>query len=177
MPVDTNTFVINDIKGQTEYPLTMAELAPWIAGLALLSAALVLGTLLIISLSRRRKEKESGYVEPDYIIALRALDRYRSDKYWAPDTLRAYMDSRFGVDAPEMTTAEIFDALKNDPDLTPELYTEAKELFELADFVKFAKHTASDEDNAKALPAAVRFVTGTYRIDTVEESGEEAAEK
>ena len=33
------------------------------------------------------------------------------------------------------------------------------------DFVKFAKFTASDEDNAKALPVAVRFVTSTYQSD------------
>ena len=29
--------------------------------------------------------------------------------------------------------------------------------------MKFAKFTASDEDNAKVLPGAVRFVTTTYQ--------------
>jgi len=189
MPVDTNTFVINDIKGQTEYPVTFSELAPWLAGITLLAAIIVLGTLLVMRLVKRRKGEAEKAKEPDYIIALRELDKYRSDKYWAPekqkqyysgitDTLRVYMDSRFGVDAPEMTTAEIFDALKGDPELTPELWSEAKELFELADFVKFAKHVASDEDNAKALPSAVRFVTSTYKVEVEhEEGGEEAAAK
>jgi len=189
MPVDTNTFVINDIKGQTEYPVTFAELAPWLLGITVLATLLVLGILLIVRIRERKKKEEDKLKEPDYIIALRELDKYRSDKFWAPekqkqyysgitDTLRVYMDSRFGVDAPEMTTAEIFDALKDDPDLTPELYSEAKELFELADFVKFAKHVASDEDNAKALPSAVRFVTSTYKVEVEhEEGGEEAAKE
>ena len=34
--------------------------------------------------------------------------------------------------------------------------------------MKFAKFTASDEDNAKALPVAVRFVTSTYQSDLEE---------
>ena len=71
-----------------------------------------------------------------------------------------------------MTTAEIFAALKGNPELTPELYGNAKELFETADFVKFAKHVASDEDNRKAIPEAVGFVMGTYK--EVPEEGQEA---
>ena len=69
-----------------------------------------------------------------------------------------------------MTTAELFDALKDSRDLSPDLYSELKELFERADFVKFAKYTAPDEDNAKALPLAVRFVTSTYQSEIEEEN-------
>ena len=184
MPVDTATFVIHDIKGQIRYPLTLQEVLPWILGFDLL-AILVIGAVCLV-LSRKRKEEASRYQEPAYIVALRGLDKYRGDKYWAPekqktmysgitDTLRTYIESRFGVNAEEMTTAEIFDALKDDRDLTPELYAEVKELFELSDFVKFAKHTASDEDNAHAIPTAVRFVTSTYQSQLDREAGEEAA--
>ena len=74
----------------------------------------------------------------------------------------------------EMTTAEIFADMK-ETDVPAELLQEMKELFELADFVKFAKFVASDEDNAKALPAAVRFVTQTYQAD-VENIKEETSD-
>ena len=67
----------------------------------------------------------------------------------------------------EMTTAEIFKDMKG-TDAPADLLEELKELFERADFVKFAKFTASDEDNAKALPVAVRFVTSTYQSDLEE---------
>jgi hypothetical protein len=40
-----------------------------------------------------------------------------------------------------------------------------RELFERADFVKFAKFIATDEENASALPVAVRFVTETYQAE------------
>jgi len=73
------------------------------------------------------------------------------------------------VDAPEMTTAELFDALRAEKDLPEELRQELQDVFECADFVKFAKHTASDEENARALPTAVRFVTSTYQTVLEEE--------
>ena len=142
---------------------------------------------LIVRASRRKAEALKPK-DPAYIVALRELDKYRSDKYWAPDkqkafysgitdALKFYMDERFGVDAPEMTTAELFDALKSDKDITPGMYSDLKELFERADFVKFAKHIASDEENAKALPLAVSFVTTTYQTDIEkEENGQEAGD-
>ena len=53
----------------------------------------------------------------------------------------------------------------------------AKELFERADFVKFAKFTATKEENASVLPQAVRFVTSTYQAEVEEEAenGEQEA--
>ncbi|MBQ3722106.1 MAG: hypothetical protein II851_00165 [Bacteroidales bacterium] len=186
MPIDTATFQIHDIKGQIRYPLTLSEILPWIMGFDLL-AVLVIGLVCLI-LSRRRKNEASHYKEPAYIVALRGLDRYRGDKYWAPekqktmysgitDTLRTYIESRFDVNAEEMTTAEIFDSLKSEEDLTPELYAEVKELFELSDFVKFAKHTASDEENARAIPTAVRFVTSTYQTQLDAEAAQTEKEE
>jgi hypothetical protein len=178
IPIDTSTFVLHDIKGQIRYPLTFREILPWAGGLILL-AAVIAG--LVWWIRTRRRENEAEKVkEPAHITALRNLDKYRSDKYWAPekqktfysgvtDTLKTYMEARFGVDAPEMTTAEVFDALKNEKDITPELFGETKELFETADFVKFAKHTAPDDYNARVLPVAVRFVTETYRTELEEE--------
>ena len=54
---------------------------------------------------------------------------------------------------------------------------ETKELFERADFVKFAKYVASDDDNAAALPVAVRFVTETYQAEIETESDKEEGGK
>ncbi|MBQ1635000.1 MAG: hypothetical protein II102_00170 [Bacteroidales bacterium] len=187
MPVDTATFEIHDIKGQILYPVTFKELLPWIGGGLLAAALIALAVWLIVRASKRKAEALKPK-DPAYIVALRELDKYRSDKYWAPDkqkafysgitdALKFYMDERFGVDAPEMTTAELFDALKSDKDITPEMYSSLKELFERADFVKFAKHIASEQENAAALPLAVRFVTTTYQTDLEKENGgQEAAD-
>ncbi|MBO7547835.1 MAG: hypothetical protein J6Y27_03235 [Bacteroidales bacterium] len=178
MPVDTTTFVPHDIKGQIRYPLTFRELVPWILG-GLLLAALAAGAVRLVR-RRRNAAAEAESKDPAYIVALRRLEHWRDEKYWAPerqkqfysgitDTLRAYIADRFAIDAQEMTTAEIFDALKGNPELTPELYGNAKELFETADFVKFAKHVAPEEYNRKAIPEAVGFVMGTYKEEPQEE--------
>lgn len=170
--VDTTTYKIHDIKGQIKYPVTFAEVLPYLLGFWGISLLAILIWALLAS--RRRIEAEGPtHNDPPYLVALRRLDRFRGDKYWAPekqktfysgitDTLREYIDARYGIDAPEMTTAEIFDGLKHS-DIPADIYEEVKSLFETADLVKFAKAFASDEENAAALPAAVRFVTATYQ--------------
>ena len=42
-------------------------------------------------------------------------------------------------------------------------------MFELADFVKFAKHTATRDENLASLSTAVNFVTSTYQTELEEE--------
>jgi len=182
IPVDTATYQIHDIKGQIRYPLTFREILPYL--LAFWGAA-VLGILVWALLASRRKKEsaETGRKDPPYVVALRKLEGYRGSKYWAPekqkvfysgitDTLREYIDARFGIDAPEMTTAEIFSELKDKKDIPADLYSATKELFETADLVKFAKAFATDEENAAALPAAVRFVTATYQSQLAQEQSE-----
>ena len=174
MPVDTATFEVHDIKGQIRYPVTFKELAPWIeAGLA--RAGLIWLAVWLIIRYRRNHNPEFMHKDPAHIVALRKLDKYRGSAMWVPekqkafysgvtDALREYISERYGVGAMEMTTAELFKDLK-ETDVPKELAAELKELFERADFVKFAKFTASDEDNASVLPIAVKFVTSTYQTD------------
>ena len=179
MPVDTATFKPHDIKEPIRYPVTFAEVAPWVAGGLVLAGLIALIVWLII---RYRRKHNPEYIkkDPAHIIALRKLDKYRGNALWAPekqktfysgitDTLREYIADRYGIGAMEMTTAEIFNDMKN-TDAPADLLEELKELFERADFVKFAKFTASDEDNAKALPSAVRFVTSTYQTELEDEN-------
>ena len=187
MPVDTATFKPHDIKGQMTYPVTFKEVAPWVAGGLVLAGLITLVIWLIVKYSRRNNP-EYIHKDPPHIVALRKLDKYRGNAMWAPekqkgfysgvtDALREYIFERYGVCAMEMTTAEIFEDMKS-TDAPKELLRELKVLFERADFVKFAKFVASDEDNASTLPLAVRFVTATYQNEiTNEEKVPEASSK
>lgn len=188
IPIDTATFKPYDIKGQIRYPLTFGEVAPWVVG-ALLLAALII--LLVRWLNYRyrnrglfgRKREE----EPPHIAALRSLDRIRGKKLCqggkqkqfyseVTETLRQYMVDFYEVPALEQTTTEIFDSLRGKK-IEPRLLTEVKELFELADFVKFAKHTATDDENDAAIPTAVKFVNTTYQQRLEEEQARAQAEQ
>lgn len=181
--IDLENFQPNDIKPQVKFPVTFAEAAPWVLiGLFVLAIFIIIAAIYS-TLERKQKEKEA---EPAHITALRKLDRYRGEKYWKPehqkafysgvtDALREYMAARFGVGAMEMTTAEIFQALKGNQDIPEDLYAEMKDLFERADFVKFAKYTAPDEDNKRVLPEAVRFVSTTYQAEIAQQAGNDGS--
>lgn len=185
MPVDTASFVPHDIKGQIRYPVTVREVMPWVIG-GQWAVILVILAICLYLIFRRKDEAVSRPKEPAHIVALRELDRYRGKAMWVPekqkafysgitDALREYISRRYEVGAMEMTTSEIFEQMKK-TDAPEELLREMRELFERADFVKFAKYIASDDDNASALPVAVRFVTSTYQAD-VENAQDEQNKK
>ena len=173
IPIDTATFQPYDIKGQIRYPLTFREVLPWI-GLALLVAALV---WLLVRWIRMRRENRDFFgkpvvQDPPHIVALRSLEKTRSQKLWqagkqkqfytqVTDALRQYIAQRYEIPALEETSAEMFRDLAGKA-VDPALVEPLKELFGTADFVKFAKHTASDAENESAIPTAIRFVNETY---------------
>ena len=186
MPVDTATFEPHPMKDQIRYPVTVQEVAPWILAVQLLASLIILAVCLYM-IYRRKDELPFVRKEPAHIVALRKLDGLRGKNMWAPekqkafysgvtDALREYIADRYGVSAMEMTTAELFRDMKN-TDAPEELLKEMKVLFETADFVKFAKYVASDEDNASALPLAVRFVTETYQAQIVSDDMEVEEQK
>lgn len=180
IPVDTASFEVHDIKGQVRYPVTFAEVLPYILGVIAFAGLAALVTWLVIRWRRRRAGAVDARREPAHIVALRKLDRWRGEKHWEPaqqkafysgvtDVLREYINGRYGVSAMEMTTQELFDGLK-DVELPDDLRAELRELFDRADFVKFAKHAAEREENASVVPFAVRFVTSTYQADLEDEA-------
>ena len=179
LPVDMESFQAHDIKDQVKFPYTLKELFPWIYGISM--GLMALAALILWLTGRSRKKEEARFAEPAHIRALRKLDKYRGDKFWKPeqqktfysgvtDALREYIVARYGVGAMEMTTAEIFSDLRGS-DIPADLYEEMKKLFETADFVKFAKFTATDEENAKVLPQAIHFVTATYEQEIAGQAG------
>lgn len=182
IPIDTATFQPYDIKGQIRYPLTFKELLPWI-GLALLLAAAIWALVRWIRLRRQDRDFFGKPVvkDPPHIVALRSLEKTRSQKLWqngkqkqfytqVTDALRQYIAGRYDIPAMEQTTAEMFDDLK-DKDVDAALTGQLQELFTTADYVKFAKHTATDEENENAIPTAIRFVNETY-MQQIEEEDE-----
>ena len=182
MPVDTATFQPHDIKAQIRYPVTVQEVIPWI-GLFWLVAVIVILTVCLLMMHRRKNDPEYVKKDPAHIIALRELDKFRGSQMWAPekqkafysgvtDALREYISGRYGIGAMEMTTAEIFGRMK-ETDVPEPLQKDVRELFERADFVKFAKYVASEDENSATLPLAVRFVTETYQAEIVAEEEKE----
>ena len=189
IPVDTATFKPYPIANPLAYP-KLPKPFPWGIFIIVVSSLLVLalvGLLIWYFLRKKAAKNQQKIKDPAYIVALRGLEAFKGaslvdhDKQKAfysgiTDVLRVYIDETYDVSAPEMTTAEIFRALRN-KDIPSEMQNRLKELFEMADFVKFAKHMASDMENAGVLPLAVQFVTESYQRELLKEEKQEKEEE
>ncbi|MDT3386421.1 MAG: hypothetical protein LIR46_01435, partial [Bacteroidota bacterium] len=75
------------------------------------------------------------------------------------DTLRKYIQERFGFNAMEMTSSQIIDNLQQTGDR--KMLDELTELFSTADLVKFAKYSTLINENDLNLVNAVNFIDST----------------
>lgn len=79
------------------------------------------------------------------------------------DTLRKYIEERFGFSAMEMTSTEIIARLQEAGD--PNMISELRELFNTADLVKFAKYSTQINENDLNLVNAMNFIDQTKTQD------------
>ena len=132
----------------------------------------------------RNKETHEAVVETIIIPhekALEELYKLKEEKLWQSgqeklyytqliDILREYIDSRFSINAMEMTTTEILASLRANKE-TKLVENNMKTILEVADFVKFAKMRPLPEDNEVSMRNAIKFVELT--IPQPEEEKEE----
>lgn len=185
IPIDTTSYQMYDIKPVINYPITFKEVIPWV-GLGLLVGAV---SYFIVRLIKNKKRNKSLFgkptpSDPPHITALRELERIRGEKLWqndkqkefyteVTDAIRVYLESRFQIPTLEKTSNEIIGALEGVLEEKMGVngeFIELKELFEVADLVKFAKYKASEGENERAIPVAVRFVNATFMHELEEEA-------
>ena len=75
------------------------------------------------------------------------------------DTLRKYIEERYGFSAMEMTSSEIIGRLMKAPDAKS--LDELRMLFQTADLVKFAKYSTLINENDANLMSAIEFINET----------------
>lgn len=107
---------------------------------------------------------------PAHQVALRAINQFKGrtteteedlKNYYdeLSDVLRIYIKERFSIDAMEMTTMQLVDAIMQTGDQTA-LY-DLREILETADLVKFARLQTTDMDNDRSLIKAMAYVQQT----------------
>ncbi len=118
---------------------------------------------------------------PAHVKAMTSIDQLKENRtaiegdqkeYYTrlTDTLRMYLQERFGFSAMEMTTREIIERLQTED---PMKVAELRELFETADLVKFAKYSTLINENDRNLVSAIDFINSTKTEEVVEEHREE----
>lgn len=167
-----------DIK---DNPFELAEWLPVIIGIPVIIGLIILGVWLYL----RKKKGKPIKIRirtikriPPHEKAINDINAIKQEnltvsednkEYYTrlTDALRRYMETRFNFSAMEMTTSEIIMHLQNETD--QQKIDELRELFETADLVKFAKHTALINENDRNLMAAVEFINTTKTDEKVTE--------
>lgn len=166
-PLPVEELDLLDIKAPVAPPAVPWPLS-WIAAGALIG--LTIGTALFRALNRRRAPLERKALPHE--TALSQLAALRNGKLLAHSRLeefyvelssivRAYLEARFSVRAPEMTTEEFLQAAHGGSALTGEQRGSLQVFLSEADLVKFARAHPDAGDAERAWTAAEDFVKAT----------------
>jgi hypothetical protein len=176
MKIDTTKGPV-DIKIPYNAPVSLKEVIPYILGIILIGALLF---FIFYYIKWKKKNvplfvKPEKPAEPAHVIALRELDRIKSQKLWqqekikqfyseVADTIRVYIGNRFDIQAMEQTSAETIGTFRNNKELAPEgTVDQLQHILSLADLVKFAKYSPLVDDNNQTLMNAYFFVNQTKK--------------
>ena len=186
--IDT-ALAITDIKDIRKAPIWWWGIIRWIL-LGALAIALAVGGYFGWKWIQKQRTPKTENQEPEVLrpaeeVALEKLDLIRQDKIWQEgltkqyhteltDVIREYIGRRFMIRSNEKTSDETLRALKPVMTEQKELFGSLKSMLQLADLVKFAKWTATPEENERSLRTAYDFVHQT--TPTEEEPTEETSE-
>ena len=107
-------------------------------------------------LPHQKAMKEIEQIKADKMVASEDQKEYYTK---LTETLRKYIEERYGFSAMEMTSSEIIDRLMQQGD--QKALDELRGLFQTADLVKFAKYSTMLNENDMNLVNAVEFINST----------------
>ena len=160
------------------WPAPARRILPWIlAGLALLAAAAV--AIRRVLASPKTFFRPAPPPPPPHRVALDAIDALRA-RGWIEagnaepfyvelsSIVRAYVEGRFGLRAPERTTEEFIREAAASGQLEPAHRERVAGFLEQSDLVKFARHVPGAGDMRHALDSALRLVRDTMPAEPSE---------
>lgn len=122
---------------------------------------------------------------PPYEKAIQELERLRQanlpqkghvKEYYTRliDILREYLMKRYGIYALEMTSTQILASIKEHPEAS-QARAELRQLFQVADFVKFAKVLPPPDDNVRSFNVVKEFIEETKPVEPENDDDESAS--
>lgn len=113
-----------------------------------------------IKIVKRLLPHQKAMKEIEQIKANKMVTSENQKEYYTKltDTLRRYIEERYGFSAMEMTSAEIIDRLMQ---TDQQSLDELRQLFTTADLVKFAKYSTMINENDANLVSAIDFINQT----------------
>lgn len=120
-----------------------------------------------IRIVKRLLPHQKAMKEIEQIKADKMQNSENAKEYYTKltDTLRKYIEDRYGFNAMEMTSSEIIDrlekALTDESKDAATMKAELRQLFTTADLVKFAKYSTMINENDANLVSAIDFINQT----------------
>ncbi len=161
---------IKDVKG----PMSFREIN-W--ALIIIAAVAVVVMVLIIYWVRRKPRpvklphetalEELETIKAEYLRAGDVKEYYSS----ASDCIRRYIERVFRLKAPEMTTEEFLNSLKDSSGLSLEHKDLLKGFLSASDLVKFAKYAPAREEIEAVFITAKKFVEETKDVLSKKDEG------
>jgi hypothetical protein len=165
---EKNPADIRDIKPPEEVPFDWRPIA---VGAAAVLIVALLGAGLFYFLNRPRRQRvlppqlphEAAIAALNRLRARHLIDEGKFEEYYVQLSaiVRRYLEDRFHLRAPEMTTEEFLAAAAGDGRLIQPHRRLLGDFLSQADLVKFARHLPSLDDSEGAYTAARRFVEET----------------
>ena len=179
--VDT-TRAIKDIKAPMQAPLSLEELWPVFAGIAIVG---IIAGFIWYYLWRRKLRKPFFPVIrrpqlPPWQTAIESLNNLETKKLWQngrikeyyteiTDVLRQYLEDQHQIPAMEMISSDIMESLDNN-DILKLSRNKIWQVLQLADLVKFAKEMPLPSENELSLANARSFVLETKPAEVNEKA-------
>ncbi len=164
---DTETSELQDIKG----PLSYQELTYLYIILAIVTVIII--SVVIFFLKKKKVPKHiMPPPRPAHEIAYEALRKLRNEDYLntgeirkyyfeLSDIVRHYLENRFSMRAPEMTTEEFLSSLKNTDNLESGHKSLLRDFLSHCDMVKFAKYRPDEREINLSYESAKKLVDQT----------------
>jgi len=158
---------IREIAGPIGFPIKI----PWYMWVILAVTVLAAGIALFLF---KRKKAKSTIIPPlpAHEIAYEALDALRQKEYLRrkehklyyielSGIVRQYLENRFNLRAPEMTTEEFLNTVKDNKALSYEHKSLLRDFLSHCDLVKFAKYEPVEKEADLSFESAKRLIDQT----------------
>ncbi len=158
---------LRDIKEPVNLPQKLNFY--FIMAILILAAILAVSTVFLLKtrdtreLTRFKPAHEIAYEQLAALKKKNLIEQGRIKEFYIEisDITRHYIENRFNIKAPDMTTEEFFIKVKVHPQFNAEHKMLLKDFLVCCDLVKFAKYSPSQEEIDSAFESAEKFIGQT----------------
>ena len=169
---DKNTTQIRDIYG----PVLVPGRIPWVWVISVVLPALVVIALYLWLKKRNVREQKKICQKSAHETAYEALNALKRKEYLKygkfmeyyielSNIVRRYIEMRFSINAPDMTTEEFLQKVRDDNKLSYEHKRLLRNFLVHCDMVKFAKYEPNENEALLSFESAENFIDQTKEIN------------